>query len=281
MTSCKVARVFKEGPSGLPAGAADAADAGFSWVSIHFSKSKDALREIGPKELSNLILSHLYWNYPQIAFLYIHTLLEKQNDNGSFGNGSFGDIRDTARAASCLFASFSILEARAKGLDNKDILAAHESAVSYLTSCKSHWGDAANDIYNTAYVLSALADAGVAQEDVCLAICNNDNPNWRHPGTTALILTALWKQKSLGQFGEKADTAVFEFISKKTNDLLFVRKDGYWSYPATSCLVLQALLLCGQKSEAGQSLSWLLAAQNDNGSWENDLNTTALALLTL
>lgn len=276
MTSCKIAHSFKPDPVGLPADIMSAADAGFSWISTYFSKSKTVFSEIGPKEFSNLILSHLYWNYPQIAFLYIHTLLMKQT-----GSGSFGDIRETSRAVSCLSSSYSFLESRAKGLDNKDILSARDSAVSDLLSRKNLWGDVKKDVYDTVYALSALADAGIFQEDVCLDVCENDNPDWHHPGTAALILTALWKQKSLGQFSEEADFMIFEFISKKIGYLLSARKDGFWSYPATSCLVLQALLFCGRKFEAGQSLSWLLAAQNDNGSWENDLNTTALALLTL
>ncbi|MCL2549455.1 MAG: hypothetical protein FWE78_00680 [Methanimicrococcus sp.] len=276
MTSCKIARNFKPDPSELPANVMSAADAGFSCISSYFSKSKSVFSELDPKELSNLILSHLYWNYPQIAFLYIHTLLMKQNNNGSFG-----DIRETARAVSCLFASHSFLEACAEKLDNKDLLEACGSAVSYLISRKNLWEDVTNDIYNTVYALSALADAGVFQEEVCLDICENDHPDWRHPGTTALIITALQKQKNLGQFSEKADAMVFEFISKKTDYLLSVRKDGFWSYPATSCLVLQALLLCHREHEAGQSLFWLLSAQNDNGFWANDINTTALALLTL
>ena len=276
MTSCKIAHSFKPDPSELPADVMSAADAGFSQISSYFSKSKSLFLELEPKVLSNLILSHLYWNYPQIAFLYIHTLLMKQNNNGSFG-----DIRETARAVSCLCASHSFLESRAEKLDNKDLLAACGSAVSYLIARPSLWEDVTNDIYDTVYVLSALADAGIFQEKVCLDICENDNPDWRYPGTTALIITALQKQRNLRQFDEKTDLMVFEFISKKIDYLLSVRKDGFWSYPATSCLVLQALLLCNRKCEASQSLPWLLFAQNDNGFWENDLNTTALALLTL
>jgi len=276
MTSCKITSGFKPDPSELPADVMRAADAGFSQISSYFSKSKSIFSKLEPKELSNLILSHLYWNYPQIAFLYIHTLLMKQNNNGSFG-----DIRETARAISCLSASYSFLESHAEKLDNKDLLEARSFAVSYLISRKSLWEDVTNDIYDTVYALSALADAGLFQEEVCLDICEHDNPDWRHPGTTALIITALQKQKNLGKFCEKADFMVFEFISKKIDYLLSVRKDGFWSYPATSCLVLQALLLCNRKHEAGQSLFWLLSAQNDNGFWENDLNTTALALLTL
>jgi len=253
-----------------------AADAGFSRISSYFSKSKSIFSELESKELSNLILAHLYWNYPQIAFLYLHTLLMKQNNNGSFG-----DIRETARAVSCLFVSRSFLEVRAERLDNKDLSEARDSAVSYLLSRQSLWEDATNNIYDTVYALSALADAGLFCEEVCLDICENDNPGWQHPGTTALIITALQKQKNLGRFDEKTDFMVFEYVSKKIDYLLSVRKDGFWSYPATSCLVLQALLLCNRKDEASRSLSWLLSAQNEDGFWENNLNTTALALLTL
>ena len=227
--------------------------------------------ETSVKELSNLALSHFHWDYRQISFLYIYALLSKHLPE------NFENIRDTARTVSCLY---SVSLNASCGFDQEEMKKAKASAVSRLLSQKKEWGSL-DDIYNAAYALSALADAESFQEEICLDLCESDRPEWQHPGTTALILTALWKQKNLGLFSEEADSMIFKFISEKANQLISVRRENHWKYTATSCLVLNALILCNQKAEAEKSLPWLLAAQKENGSWENDLNTTALSLLTL
>jgi len=271
MESCRTAGIFQSGQLGISEDIIKSADSGFSWISTYFSNSKDAFAEISAKELSNLILSHFNWDYRQISFLYIYTLFSKQQ------SGNFGSIRDTARAISCFYSAS--LQSQC-GYDNEETAEIKTSAVSYLLSEKKEWGRL-DDIYNAAYALSALADAGIFQEEICLDLCESDRPEWQHPGTTALILTALQKQKNLGLFSEEADFMLFEFISDKTDWLISSREKEHWKYTATSCLVLNALVLCNRKAEAVKSLPWLLASQNKNGSWENDLNTTALSLLTL
>ena len=271
MESCRTAGIFQSNQLKVSENIVKSADSGFSWISAYFSNSKNAFAEISAKELSNLILSHFSWNYRQISFLYIYTLLSKQQ------SGNFGSVRDTARAVSCLFSA--PLQSQC-GYDSDEMTEAKASAVSCLLSEKKEWGNLEN-IYNAAYALSALADAGIFQEEICLDLCESDRPEWKHPGTTALILTALQKQKNLGLFSEEANFMLFKFISDKTDWLISVRQKEHWKYTATSCLVLNALILCNRKIEAEKSLSWLLASQNENGSWENDLNTTALSLLTL
>ncbi|MDR0767911.1 MAG: hypothetical protein LBE57_05685 [Methanosarcinales archaeon] len=273
MTSCKIAHSFQAVPLALPAEIIKAADAGFSWIADYFSNTKGIFSTIAVKDLTNLTLSHFYWNYPQIGFLYLQTLLLKQEENGSFG-----DLRETSRAVSCLSAVYSYLESYSSGLDSSDLSAARAKAVQHLLARRSGWDE---NLYDTVYVLSALADAGIFEEELSLDLCENDNPDRHHPGTTALIVAALQKQKNLGKFNEAADFMIFEFISKKLSYLTSARKDGFWKYAATSNLVLQAFFLCNQKHAAIESLPWLISSQKENGSWENDLNTTSLSLLTL
>ena len=271
MESCQAIGIFQPEPSKLSEDVIKSADSGFSWISAYFSNSKNALAQASVKELSNLALSHFYWNYRQISFLYIYALLSKQLSENS------ESIRDTARTVSCLY---SVSLNASCGFDHEEMKRAKAVAVSHLLSRKKEWGSL-DDIYDAAYALSALADAGSFQEEICLDLCESDRPEWQHPGTTALILTALWKQKNLGLFSEEADFMIFKFISEKTNRLISARRENHWKYAATSCLVLNALTLCNQKAEAEKSLPWLLASQKENGSWENDLNTTALSLSTL
>lgn len=273
MTSCKIAHNFQAESPALPAGITSAADAGFSWIADYFSNTTGAFSHIAVKDLTNLTLAHFYWNYPQIGFLYLQTLLLKQEENGSFG-----DLRETARAVSCLSNAHSYLESHSGGLDNSDLLTARGKAVHYLLEHRGRWGE---NLYDTVYILPALADAGIFEEELCLDLCRNDTSDRQHPGTTALILTALQKQKDLGRFNEAADFMIFEFISEKLKWLLSVREDGFWKYSATSNLILQTFVLCNQKYIAAESLPWLSESQKENGSWENDLNTTSLSLLTL
>ena len=120
----------------------------------------------------------------------------------------------------------------------------------------------------------------MASPAFCLNLAQ-DAPDRNHPGTTALIITALQKQMNLSLFQESENVLISNFIQKKMDWLVSVRENGCWKYPATSNLVLQALILCGQKEKAMASLSWLVQSQKENGSWEDDVNTTALSLLTL
>lgn len=273
MTSCKIARNFEAEPIKLSADVMSAADSGFSWIAERFSSISGGFSDIAVKDLTNLILSHFYWNYPQIGYLYLQTLLLKQEENGSFG-----DLRETARAVSCLSDAYSFLEIHSGGMDNSDLMTARGKAIHYLLENRMRWNE---NLYDAVYILPALADAGIFEEELCLDLCENDSPDRQHPGTTALILTALQKQKNLGKFNEAADFMIFEFISKKLNNLVSAKENGFWKYTATSNLILQTFVLCNQKHIAMESLPWLTKSQKENGSWENDLNTTSLSLLTL
>lgn len=288
MSFCHISCLFQNPPQNIPESLLNAGDAGFSWIAEYFSSYGGCFLDLTVKDLSRLVLSHLYWNYPQISYLYLQALLLKQNENGSFE-----DLRETARAVSCLSAVYSYFNdkenekfeeneeyeiSETNKNDVKEILNARNNAVHFLLTERENWSF---DLYDTVYILAALADAGIFEEELSLNLCENDAPNRHHPGTTALILTALQKQKNLKKFSEKADFMIFEFISKKSEWLVSVRENGFWKYTATSNLVLQTFVLCNQKHIALESLPWLISSQYENGSWENDLNTTSLSLLTL
>lgn len=250
---------------------------GFSWLASQFSKTDT----FSAKELSHLILLYFEKKEMENAALFLASLLSLQKPDGAFEN-----IRETARSTSVLFTiiskkqifltPFFQLENRLQLI--KDAEVAANKSLFYLLSQKERWGD---DIYDLVYILSALGDAGIFEPEFCLNLCEQDHPDWNHPGTTALIVTALQKQKNLSLFQESEDALISNFIQKKIDWLVSVRENGCWKYTATSNLILHAFILCGQKRQAFASLSWLIQSQKENGSWEDDVNTTALSFLVL
>ena len=249
---------------------------GFSWLS-----SQPAKKTFSVKELAHLILLYLEKEDMEKSTSLLTFLLSLQNQDGSFGN-----LRDTARAGSLLFTIAAkkislppfVFQAGNETLSVEAIKTAANNSLLCLMSQKERWDE---DIYDVVYILSALGDAGVFEPAFCLNLCVQDAPERQHPGTTALIITALQKQKNLSQFSASENDVVSEFIQQKTAWLISVQEKDGLKYPATGNLVLHALILCGEKKQALKSLFWLLRSQNENGSWENDINTTALSLLTL
>jgi len=174
-------------------------------------------------------------------------------------------LRDTARAASALTS---------EGIVFSDV-------ISWMLSEQKD-GAWNNDVYDTAYVLTALADMGVVSREGCLWLIDNYGASWEHPGTTALIINALKKQDEIN----KDESSYFEdFIDERARWMLSKRTEkGAWKTPATSNIVMQALINAGYGSELGEYVQWLLDRMNDNGSWgknKGDINTTALTLITL
>jgi hypothetical protein len=250
---------------------------GFSWLSSQFSRAGT----FSVKELSHLILLYLEKEEMKNVDFLLTLFLSLQNLDGSVG-----DIRETARFVSVLF---TIISKKQKfltpsfQLENgqqliETISIAANNSLFYIMSQKKRWND---NIYDLVYLLSALSDAGIFEPELCLNLCEQDIPDWQHPGTTALIITALQKQKFLSLFQESENILISNFIEKKIDWLVSVRENDYWRYPATSNLVLHAFILCDQKRKASASLPWLIQSQKENGSWENDINTTALSILTL
>ncbi|WP_406656484.1 prenyltransferase/squalene oxidase repeat-containing protein [Methanolobus sp. ZRKC2] len=222
----------------------------FSWIS-----SRD-VRSV--KELSRTILACDLWNIetdlaPELISLKREGCWEES-------------LRDTARAASTL-ASRNVI---------------YPEVVEWLLSKQKDGASWNNDVYDTAYVLSSLADMGVHDRKACLWLVENYGPAWEHPGTTALIISALTKQEKLNKI---ENTDIKEFISERAEWILSKRTyKGAWKTIATSNIVMQALILAGYDNELEEPIHWLLDRMNFNGSWgknEGDINTTALTLITL
>ncbi|MDV0446509.1 hypothetical protein MsAg5_03500 [Methanosarcinaceae archaeon Ag5] len=258
---------------------------GFHWLSSQIENKRTQKPEnfVFPvKELSNLILVYVFWNRSSVFFPAAAALLNKQQPDGSFG-----DIKDTSRAVSCICtvqkqldqaSSYPQIRDSYAGFDAENlkekIQKSAETATQWLLSKKSEW---TSDVYDCVYALAAMADAGIFEKELSLNLCA-DRPEWKHPGTTALILTALQKQRELRSFSEEEDLEISAFIDRKADWLILERKDGFWNHTATSCLVLAALSRIDNPACVA-SVPWLYLIQEKNGSFENDLNKTCLAVL--
>ncbi|WNY27787.1 hypothetical protein [Methanolapillus ohkumae] len=258
----------------------------FSWILSQINgKDGKPHFDFSVKELSNLILCSLYWSKTPVFLPATLTLLQKQNQNGSFG-----DIKDTARAVSCLSVVQKYLSRAGSSSDSsgsdiyfdaaaqKNLQTSLQKATDELITQKKNWAAGTDDIYDLVYALAATADAGIFEPDVCLDVCRRDLLEWKFPGTTALILTALQKQRELRLFSGAEDLEVSEFISRKSNWLILERRNGFWNSTATSCLVLLALSRVDNPACVA-SLPKLFSIQEKNGSFENDFNKTCLAVL--
>ncbi|MDW7730985.1 MAG: hypothetical protein SCH66_00995 [Methanolobus sp.] len=221
----------------------------FDWI---LSRDIDTV-----KELSRVIIAAHLWN---VGTDLVPGLIGLKEED--FGEGS---LRDTARAVSALAAEGIIFP------DMSDRMLSEQKDMA--------WN---NDVYDTAYVLTALADVGVHNREGCLWLVKNYGPAWEHPGTTALIISALVKQ---GMLYENESSGFERFISERAGWIISKRvENGAWKTLATSNIVIQALILAGYGSELGEPVQWLLDKMNENGSWgknEGDINTTALTLITL
>jgi hypothetical protein len=125
-----------------------------------------------------------------------------------------------------------------------------------------------------------IADLGLFNPEGCQWLIENYGEKWEHPGTTALVITALMKQDRLGNTNDYD-----MFIEEKTRWIISRKEvNNSWKTPATTNLVIQSLMLAGHRDEVTESVKWILDQMNDNGSWgkENgDINTTSLSLITL
>ena len=172
-------------------------------------------------------------------------------------------VRETARACSAL-ANIGIV---------------FNDSKRWLLS-QYHDGSWNENVYDTTYALVALADMGESNEDGCQWLVDNYGADWEHVGTTALIISALWKQDKL------LGSAIYrDFINERAEWILSERKiDGGWKFISTSNIVMQALMLVGFKNELEGDIQWLLGVMNDNGSWgkgDGDVIATALGLITI
>ncbi|TGC10934.1 hypothetical protein [Methanolobus halotolerans] len=221
----------------------------FNWL---FCRDIDTV-----KELSRVIQAAHLWHVRTDLVSELIALKEE----GHWENS----LRDTARAASALAA---------------DAIISPDVSNWMLSKQKDMaWN---SDVYDTAYVLTALADMGIHNRKGCLWLIENYGPAWEHPGTTALMINALIKQ---GKLSKKDSSGFNRFINERAEWILSKRvEEGAWKNLATSNIVIQALILAGYGNKCGKALQWLLDSMNANGSWgkgKGDINTTALTLITL
>ena len=220
----------------------------FEWIKNHQSDSA--------KELSRIISAGSLWNMPNNDYA---ACLIRMKQGGAWN----GSVRETARACSAL-AGIGIM---------------FNDSKRWLLS-QQHDGSWNGDVYDTTYTLAALADMGESNDSGCRWLVDNYGADWEHVGTTALIITALWKQDKL------SDSAVYrDFINERAEWILSQREiNGGWKFISTSNIVMQALMLVGFKGELEGDVQWLLGEMNDDGAWgkgDGDVVATALGLVTV
>ncbi|HUW67704.1 MAG TPA: hypothetical protein VMW20_06600 [Candidatus Nanoarchaeia archaeon] len=165
-------------------------------------------------------------------------------------------VRNTARACSALFNCGFLCSNSAK----------------WLASMQLDNGSWNNDVYDTCYSLISLGQMGNKNRVGVKWLLDTFSENWKHPGTIALINSAMIHQYSEGL----ADT-----ISRNSSWLLAQCTDGNWKHPATSCLVVQSLILDGRSDQVEESVDWLLDGleEEEDTGWK--VSVVALVLITL
>ena len=226
----------------------DAVRKSFEWIKTRQPDSA--------KELSRVITACSMWGMPNND--YAARLIRMKQD------GAWSDsVRETARACSAL-ASIGIV---------------FNDSKRWLLS-QQHGGSWNGNVYDTTYALAALADMGESNKDGCRWLVDHYGTDWEHVGTTALVITALWKQDKL------SGSAVYRnLINERAEWILSQREtDGGWKFISTSNIVMQALMLVGFKDELEGDVQWLLGEMNDDGAWGKgggDVTATALGLITI
>ena len=144
-----------------------------------------------------------------------------------------------------------------------------EGMADWLKEMQSDHGSWNDDVYDTCYALIALGTIGRQNSQGVDWLLNNFSEKWMYPGTIALISSALIQQDAKG---------MAEHIKRNSSWLLAQRTDGNWNYMATSCLVIQSLILDGRSGDLGGSLDWLIESLEEN-EWK--VPVVSLALITL
>ena len=144
-----------------------------------------------------------------------------------------------------------------------------EDTVDWLEEMQSDHGSWNDDVYDTCYALIALGVIGRQNRQGVDWLLNNFSGKWMHPGTIALINSALVHQDAVG---------MSDHIRRNSSWLITQRTDANWRYTATSCLVVQSLILDGRSGEVGASLDWLVESL-EKSEWK--VSVVALVLITL
>jgi len=162
-------------------------------------------------------------------------------------------VRDTARACVALVGC---------GISCED-------TVDWLEEMQSDSGSWNDDVYDTCYALIALGIMGRQNRQGVKWLLDNFSGKWMHPGTIALINSALIHQDAKGTDDQIQCNSLW---------LLAQCTDDNWRYTATSCLVVQSLILDGRSGDVGGSLDWVLG-RVELGEWR--VSVVALVLITL
>ena len=162
-------------------------------------------------------------------------------------------VRDTARACAALVEC---------GISCEETL-------NWLEEIQSDHGSWNDDVYDTCYALIALGIMGRKNRQGVDWLLNNFSGKWMHPGTVALINSALIHQDAKG---------MADHIRRNSSWLLAQCTDANWRYMATSCLVVQSLILDGRSGDVGDSLDWLVERLGES-EWK--VSVVALVLITL
>ena len=165
------------------------------------------------KDISRTIQALTIWNEPTSP------LVEKLLSLKEWETGT--SLLDNARACIALCGCGRI----------------HPEMISRIRE-EQHGENWNNNEIDTAYALVALGKCGIKNEKGCEWLFRNYGPEWEHPGTTSLIITALIKQDN-----EKYQ----DFIKERAGWLFTKRENGGWVHTATSNLVIQALILSGEE----------------------------------
>ena len=165
-------------------------------------------------------------------------------------------VRNTARACTALLEC---------GVSCKESL-------DWLLEMQSGNGSWNDNVYDTCYCLMALGAAGEANRAGVQWLMDNFSEDWKHPGVIALINSALIHQDRKGT----ADTT-----NRNSSWVLAQCTDGNWKYTATSCLVVQSLILDGHSGNVGRSVDWLLdrLEESEDAGWK--VSVVSLILITL
>jgi len=162
-------------------------------------------------------------------------------------------VRDTARACAALVEC---------GISC-------EGTLNWLEEIQSDHGSWNDDVYDTCYALIVLGVMGRQNRQGVDWLLNNFPGKWMHPGTIALINSALIHQDAKG---------MADHIRRNSSWLLAQCTDANWRYMATSCLVVQSLILDGRSGDVGDSLDWLVDRLEES-EWK--VSVVALVLITL
>jgi hypothetical protein len=150
-------------------------------------------------------------------------------------------------------------------------------------------------VIDTAWALEAIARTALADtgSDALFNAINflkqqqHDNGGWASNGrepsvtTTAIVMHALWHYRD--KVSNIPTLNVVPALDKAQQYLLAQRNNnGLWGETFESALALIAILpRLSNLDEVSASLEALRVAQNQNGSWNNDIYSTALALRAL